>query len=164
MRVADFNDSIVFVSFITCAAAISLSHSLISCLYVHVCVLLSGLPAAPNQSQVPTTSMAGGSLNAAATAILSGSGLTNPVSVAAAGYNAAGGHALGGGHIALPATAQPHSLNPAIDATLSQAYSGIAQYTGTINTDAAHAALDVRRPSAHESSDSVMGTVVLANI
>lgn len=99
-------------------------------------VLILGLPAAPSQPQAAATSMAGGTLNPAAASIFSGSGLTNPVSVAAAaaGYNAAaGGHTLGGGHITLPATA-PHSLNPAIDATLSQAYSGIAQYTGTIIT------------------------------
>jgi len=44
---------------------------------------------------------------------------------------------MGGGPITIAPTAAPHvgthSMNPAVDAALSQAYTGIAQYTGTLS-------------------------------
>lgn len=98
-------------------------------------VLILGLQAAAGQHQTTATSLAGGTLNAAA--MFNGSGVGTPVAAASVAPPAAGGyasshHALGGGHFSLPTAAAPqaHSVNPAIEATLSQAYSGIAQYTG----------------------------------
>lgn len=96
-------------------------------------VLISGFQAATGQHQTTATSLAGGTLNA--TALFNGSGVGTPVASVtptAAAY-ASSHHALGGGQFTLPTAAagpQPHSVNPAIEATLSQAYSGIAQYTG----------------------------------
>lgn len=108
----------------------------VSCfLYVTMSVLILGIQAVPTQQQA--SSMAAASMLSAAGAYPA----THPLG--------------GGGGIALQPTpaqhvasaqqaqqAQPqqiqavsapgqHSSNPAIDAALSQAYSGIAQYTGT---------------------------------
>lgn len=113
-------------------------------LYVYVYVLILGFHAAAAaanhthgsaQLAAPTVAVSAGSaavLNAA------GTGVTTP-SVSVAGYTnshhqqqAAVAAALGGGHLAMQTASAHHAINPSIDATLSQAYSGIAQYTGRL--------------------------------
>ena len=86
-------------------------------------MLLTGIQVAPAGQPMPQP--ANGGVNGALTAAqmqqqfaVAGA----PVQPSLAGYPA---HALGGGTVA--AMPNQHS----IDATLSQAYSGIAQYTGT---------------------------------
>lgn len=118
--------------------------------YVTMSVLLLGIQTVPTQPQ-PPTSMAGGALTAASMLSAAGAGFPathtlggggglalqqqqNAAAAAAAHQAAAAQQVAAAPTMAGPAAPGQHSSNPAIDAALSQAYSGIAQYTGTSST------------------------------
>lgn len=115
-----------------------------------MCVLILGFQGIPagQPTPHPPTSMAtangGGSLTAAAHAQQQYNAAAAAAAAAAGQPSIAGypSHALGGGTgtIAALQGAQPlvHSTNPAIEAALTQAYNGIAQYTGINSVGSMH--------------------------
>lgn len=110
----------------------------VSCfLYVTMSVLILGIQAVPTQQQA--SSMAAASMLSAAGAypathpLGGGGGIAlqpTPAQHVASAQQAQAQQAQPQQIQAVSAPGQ-HSSNPAIDAALSQAYSGIAQYTGT---------------------------------
>jgi len=127
----------------------------------------TGIQTVPTQPQ-PPTSMAGGALTAASMLSAAGAGFPathtlggggglalqqqqNAAAAAAAHQAAAAQQVAAAPTMAGPAAPGQHSSNPAIDAALSQAYSGIAQYTASFPHAYAPTALAPDTPAGKQT-------------